>query len=348
MTSNVIKEDQIQNCSPSLTYIAIIEGEMPSSNSNKPLFMQDEKGIWHRRSSTHGSTIIVTQDYLNWLINEFGFKVTRYHNVFFYKKTEILNQIYKDLLQERNSPTITSGRKQLIKNLVNFSAGYYGLNSDKQSSIKNSLVAGINKHYNQYKHFIQEIETVDYTHYCIKSYGKIDKPNKKRKICQTGLPLFINIVESGKFRLAQILCHFDTYLDSNSYRHVYSNVDNIVFVLSTENIDEAVKPALKDKFLEQKDNYFIPNKAGHLKEEFKITLEHNWKFVTPKSHHYSIVTTTKENDVHKNCTLKGLSSEEYFNINCAILAKEKISVEQERRTNKIVGMETKKQTFTFN
>lgn len=348
MTANVIKEDQIQNCSSSLTYIAVIEGEMPSSSCLKPLFMQDEKSIWLRKSSTDGKPIITTQDYLNWMVTKFGFKVTKYHNVFFYKKSKILNQIYTQLLEERNVLSITPGRKQLIKNLINFSAGYYGLNSANQVTLTHTLVAGINKHFDIFKHFIQDIETIDYTNYCVKTFQKVYNPNKKRKTCQTGLPLFINIVESGKLRLAQVLCHFDTCLDPESYRHLYSNVDNIVCVLSTENIDQAVKPALNKTFLDEKINYFISNKAGHLKEEYKITRMHNWKFVSPRSHHYSIITNNENVNVHKNCSLKGLSSVQYFNTNCALLAQQKISVEQERRVNKILGMETKKQIFTFN
>ena len=348
MTANVIKEDQIQNCSPSLTFIAVIEGEMPSSSLLKPIFMQNENGIWLRKSSTDGKPIITTQDYLNWMVTKFGFKVTKYHNVFFYKKSNILNQIYTQLLEERNVPLITPGRKQLIKNLVNFSAGYYGLNSQNQVNQTHTLVAGLNKHFNIFKHFIQDIETIDYTNYCVKTFQKPYNPNHKRKICQTGLPLFINIVEFGKMRLAQVLCHFDTCLDPESYRHLYSNVDNIVCVLSTENIEQAVKPDFNQTFLDEKINYFVPNKAGHLKEEYKITRMHNWKFVSPRSHHYSIITNNENVHVHKNSSLKGLSSVQSYNTNCALLAKQKISVEQERRVNKILGMETKKQIFTFN
>jgi hypothetical protein len=310
--------------------------------------MQDEERKWNRFASTDGKAIIVTKDYLDWLVRECNFKVSVIHNIFYYKTSNILNKIYQDLITERNSPTISPGRKQLIKNIVNFSAGFYGFNNNKNHAGKHKIVVGIDHNYNTLKHHMMEFQTLDFKNLCIKQTNSIHSKERKRKACQTAFPLFINIVEFGKLRLSQILCHFDTCLDPDKYRHLYTNVDNIVFVLSTPSLDEAVKPEFRQKFMDEKANYFTPNSAGHLKEEYKITVDRDWKFVSPRSHHYSIITNDMDVSVHKNSSVKGLSSEEYFKTNLAILNKEKITVEQERRVNKTKNMETKKQMFTFN
>ena len=160
--------------------------------------------------------------------------------------------------------------------------------------------------------------------------------------------MYVAIVEFGKFRQAQVLCHFDKFLQPENYRHLYSNVDNILFALSTPTLEDAVYPHLKQQYDDEKKMFFNSNEPGHLKEEFHFLQDEEWKFVTPMTHNYAIITKKLNTAVHKNSAINNLSSHESFETCLKLLKNQTVSVQQKRRVNKLINTEMQEQTFVFN
>ena len=160
------------------------------------------------------------------------------------------------------------------------------------------------------------------------------------------LPIYITILEYGKLRMSQILCFFDYYLDPSKYRHLYSNVDNIVMALATPTIDKAVVESLKFEFENEKTNFFKPNTAGHLKLEYVIPRDQDWKFVSAMPMNYVILAKTSS--VQKNCALNNLTNEYAYQCSFMMLTKQRLAVVQQRRVNKIANTDTKNVTLIFN
>jgi hypothetical protein len=81
--------------------------------------------------------------------------------------------------------------------------------------------------------------------------------NASRKVSKCALPLYICVTEWGKKRLAETFCYFEKYLMPEKFRILYSNVDNAIICLSTNELDEAVEPKHFAKFLSLKSNFFF-------------------------------------------------------------------------------------------
>ena len=349
INKKVIHYQDVLSCSNDLMYIMIAEGSIPHDLASpdlppQALLLLLEKK-WIRSSSTSGQPMMFTKDYADWLIKSFNFQFTTIHQVFFYKKCHLLNDIFRDLTLLRMTPNLLPSTKQLIKMVINYTAGYFGLNQNGKTVAKYKIISNITRRNFNIAH--QKLDPVcgSTNHdFYVKTVYK--PPSTQHRISLTGVPIFCCIVEFGKLRMSQILCLFQTCLSPLSYRHLYTNVDNVVFVLSTSTLNEAVLPHKKAIFDEARDQFFQLNAPGHLKEEFKIEAHQNWKFVTAAIMNYVIIAD--DFSVQKNCALNNMSFTDAYNASLALLNNEKLTVTQNRRVNKIVNKDVQMLTLTFN
>ena len=351
-TAESLTKDDVVFSSEELTYIIIAEGYIPQFPGQPPplnaLLLQNEGKKWQRCSSTQTSkrAILLTKDYVEWLVKHLNFQITKIHYVFFYKKCTVLNAIFQHLIDLRMTPNILPSTKQLIKNVINFSAGYFGLNENKSAPIKNTLVCNAGSYFDCKRHSIEFMGSIGKQDFFVKSFQKAKSP--KQKMGFAPLPIFVSIVEFGKLRISQILCFFDKFLDPASYRHLYTNVDNVVIVLSTATVDNAVKPAMQLQYNNEKANFFTEDTPGHLKEEFKITADQEWQFVSAMTMNYAIVTKDSDFSKHKSSALNGVSTTESYETSLRLLKKQPVKINQIRRVNKILNTDKKDITYVFN
>jgi hypothetical protein len=351
-TKASINKDEVLFCNEDLTYILIADGYIPCLQERPPplnaLIIQNEDKKWKRCNSTKTTNraMLLTRDYVEWLVKYFNFQITKIHYVFFYKTCTVLNSIFQHLTGLRMTPDILPNNKQLLKNVINYTAGYFGLNENKSTTAKNTLVCNAGSYFNLKQHNIEYMGSIGKEDFYIKTFYKL-RPTKQR-MGFAPLPIFVSIVEFGKLRISQVLCFFDKFLDSASYRHLYTNVDNVVIVLSTETIEDAVKPALQTKYQYEKLNYFIKDMPGHLKEEFKISADQDWRFVSPMTMNYSILTRDSKFSVHKNSAVNGVSTIASYEMGLKLLSKQPFEISQVRRENKILNKKKRNVTYVYN
>ncbi len=304
------------------------------------IFIKD----WTRQNTTQ-KNIILTKDYLDYLVKEFNFQVTSISSVFFYKKCAVFNQIFQNLINERSNLNATFLHKQLLKKIINFSTGVFGYNQNKTGKCSYKIVSKLTRKYNITKHSFMCIGELENQDYYIKSCFKPNSINLKS--CQSPLPLYCFIVEYGKMKMTQILTFFDHFLIPENYRHLYTNTDNIIFALSTKTIEESVKPHLKDWFEIEKTFIFSETEPGHLKQEFYFGKESEWKFVSPLMQNYSILTKDSTS-LHKSSIFAHVSTLESYNYSLKLLENGSITISEPRRLNKILNTDMYSQTFVIN
>ena len=352
LTANTISMDQAINCSDKMTFIAIVKGHTGSANSLKPIFKLDIYKKWQRKSRTDDNeTLLLTRDYLKYLQQHFDFKITKIENIYFFRKCNILPLVYKQLLEQRQLAENIPCRKMLIKNVINYSCGFCGLNSEKiqSSTFACKLVSKASRLYNLEDYKMVPVGEVGNTTYSIairvKSFSSLQKCQFKQS--NSALPIFVSIIEAGKMRMSEVLCFFDTYLINSAFKHVYSNCDNVLMVLSTTDLDSAVKPHLFNEYAQQKLNFFAAGQAGHLKHELSFLADTEWKLITPTVQNWACCTKDNKYDCHKSSSINNVTTLEVYNMACNLLQDKKFTIPQTRRINKMVNTDSKVQSFTF-
>lgn len=344
ITKTTITIEDILNCNPNLTFIAILQGSADKKFNLKPLFSRKNDEDWMRQDETTNN-IIVTRDVFDYLRQKFNFQVTSISSIFFYKKCYTFNQIFQRLVTQRADPNITICQKQLLKKIINYSTGFFGFNQNKTGQSTHKIISKITKYYDTTRHSLTFLGELDKKTYYVKTcYKKI--PTLQQKPCLSPLPIYCFIVEYGKMRMSQILTFFDYFFTPDSYRHLYSNTDNIIFALSTETIEDAVKPCLQDFFQIEKNFIFSNDKPGHLKQEFSFSKDSKWKFVSPKMQYYSILIK-ESSGLHKSSAFNHISTLESYNYALQLLDGECINFTQPRRCHKIVNTEMHEQSFNM-
>ena len=354
-TAKTCTKDDVLFSNDNLTFLIVLEGFIPtlSNQHHLPLLYKNKTHVWCRTDKTESaSPMLFSKDYLCWLTKNYNFQVTHIHSVFFYKKCKVLNSIYSTLTLIRMNENISASIKQLVKNVVNFSAGYFGLNENKRAKTTFRLISGIGSKFLKKKHFVMSTSTTinNLNFYIVGTARAIKKQNH---MSIAPFPIFVSIVEFGKKRLSEILCFFDKYLLTSHYRHLYSHVDNILFVLATETIEQSVDPRLFEEFCNKRKEFFTfdtaaaPPLPGFLKQEICVTLNQEWKFVSPTITNYCIKTNTSSETFFK-CLFNNVTGEQAFDHSFKMLKKEPLEVAQIRRVDKLLNKNVEIVTYTFN
>ena len=347
MSSQEITTSQVLNCSEKLTYIAVVEGLVPAGTS-KPIFFRTEVGNkkrWNRESATDETPIVITRDYLDYLTKEHLFQVTKIHSVYFYRKCEILGKIYKELLQAR-AEAKSPGEILLIKNVVNFCTGFFGFNPEKRAGPASYrlLQGNPSKGFNGSLNFLKVAGKYKGTKYWLQERFRAPKGIVRRQ-CAT-LGIYIGIVEFGKMRMAQIFSYLEKYLRPTSFRHLYSNTDNLIAVIGTKYLPDSVPAHLRDEFLAKVNDFFL-DLPGHFKREWTVDQENEWKFASAIPMNWALITKDGKRNRNKNSAFNGVDSEKAFQLSIKMLKNVHADVPQERREDKMLNYNKKKIKINF-
>jgi len=321
-------------------FLAIVEGECLQKPFGPmgPIFTTDLS-----QPTKSSGRMLLTSDYYNYLK---PFRVDKIEWIVYYKRCKVLPRVFEKLLQLRQDSVNIKSKAGIVKSIINYACGYFGLNNDKGLKTKARITDRLPHKYNLYVHQIEPMKD-----YCngkdlimIKTLGK---PPMKNYMCSTPFTLFVGIVEYGKLRLNQALQCLQKHLRPTSLRLLYSNVDNLIIALSTDSFEEAVQNTSLLNF-QQEWNCFIGTEPGQLKLEWELLQDTEWKFVSPARMYYSAIALKKENtSFYKTCSFKGLGSERSYELAKKLLRKESVQVEQVRRIDKLVGTETKPVLLNF-
>jgi hypothetical protein len=346
-------KDDVLFSNDTLTFLIVLEGFiptplLPTSIQPRPLLYKSKtEHCWSRTDKTEAThPMLFSKDYLSWLTKNYNFQVTHIHSVFFYKKCSVLNSIYAELTFLRMNANISPSIKQLVKNVINFSAGYFGLNEKKGAKTTYRLMSGIGSKFNTNKHFAMPVATNNNCNFYIVGTARALKKTNYMSVAP--FPIFVCIVEFGKKRLSEIMCFFDSYLLPSHYRHLYSNVDNILFVLATDTIEQAVDPQQFQEFCKKRLQFFSPVPLpGFVKQEICVTSDQEWQFVSPVLMNYCIKTKTSHETFFK-CLFNNVTGEQAFDHSLKMLRKDKLEVVQIRRVDKMLNKNVQTLTYHYN
>ena len=340
----VIDYNDVIYSNENVTFLALIEGFCPTPDMHPLLVRHSETRIWSRSNSTLQEKVLLSRDHLNWLRKEFNFQVTKIHKVWFYKKCPLFNSIFKDLIVQRASCTSPS-QNHFYKSVVNMCTGYLGKNELKSQTFSTiRLVTHLSKTAETYDTEIIQAGWVENTEFLIvKKHFVKSKIIANRNAC---LPLYCFVTDFGRMRLSQCFCFFEMCLESDKYLFVYSHIDNLTLILSTESLEEAVKTVMKSKFIQQQSHYFGPS-PGQLKKEFEFLSGDGWRYVTAKTQNYAVLALDAEKNLHKNNGLNNISSDFSYQAALKILKKQKVSIVQTRRVDKMCNTDTISKTLCY-
>jgi len=323
-------------------FLAIVEGEclLPQSPGQLgPIFTMDLSS-----PTRHSGKMLLTSDYYNYLQ---PFHVEKVEWIVYYKRCHYLPRVFEKLLQLRQDSAEFKSKAGIVKSIINYACGYFGLNSDKTCKTKARVCSRLPRKYNIYVHQAEPLDLYynDLDIYLVKTLGK---PPVKMYMCSTPFVLFVGIVEFGKLRLNQALQCLQTFLRPTSLRLLYSNVDNLILALSTDTFEEALRDPTQLQEFQCEWNKLFGTEPGQLKLEWELLQDTEWKFVSPAKMFYSAIALKQEGtSFHKTCAFKGLGSQESYAVAQKLLKKESVQVEQVRRVDKLAGTLTKPVTLNF-
>jgi hypothetical protein len=334
----IINENFLLN--ENITFIIMLTGFIPS---NEKLLFLYSNGKWERSSNCNLNPILLSKDYLNWLLINYNFQITKVYKIFIYPKCLVFNKIFQELTLMRMNDNNLVIFNKMIKNIINYSAGFFGLNNQKQRSIKSKIVSVVGKKTDLKNQGLEMIDNE--TEIFIKKKHFI---LKEAKMSTTPLPIFFMIIEFGKLRLAQIFSFFEYCFEPTKYVHLYSNVDNLIIALTKDCFEDTVYPTRQQYFAENKINFFQSQLPGHLKLEWIYFKKHEWKFICPRPLFYVIVTNEDTSFVSKLASIKNIGSTEAYNLAYNILHNTFATVVQKRRVNKLINRKEKEVVFRYN
>jgi hypothetical protein len=334
----------------SYTFIAYANVIIQAIDSEQPSLITYEtrENRYTRQHLSHQGHVVLTRNYYQWLQATFGnrLEITSIEWILFYATDPHWNTIYTHLTQLRSS-TDDKVMVTFLKRIVNLSCGFFGARTSSLDKCSYRLVNSLPANYAFYLHFPDMNYTMDIGNnsYFLLETKPRPKLGTKRKATSSALPMFITIIEYGKLRLVQILHFIQQHVYPNSFKLLYSNVDNLIYALANvDTLEEAVRPECQINFQHNKESYFALDKKQPGLAELKWIRNGNvgWKFLTMRTQHYCIVISEQEHktNLHKTAGWSGLSSWEAYTSSKKLLEGEKLSLTQTRRTNKIANMDT--------
>lgn len=380
--------------------------ERNRGTASKPLFVWTCDNNNQRQNFERNNTaqnFLVTKDTLKFLED---YEITDIHFCLFFRQCKVLPSIFKKLLALRSphSPCLS----MFAKNLINTTCGFFGFNRAKRERTRESVwvttrlisnlplpefnkTAGKRQELSVKKISKPNIQVAisgcvsDVMYYTIKKSffvngNKVNTSHKK--LLTTPLANFALIIEYGKNLLSSYLGRLENDLTPGTWKLVYSNVDNIVVVLTRPTLSAALKPELQyaeaikmydghcqsfihcnspflpcDKYNPPEESHLC--KPGKLSLQWMFSMDDNWSFASPKAQFYAIKC---EADGSKPVTCKtpglnNLSSTTCYDLAlCMLQGKQKsstsllpmpMSILQDRRADKLNGTERKTITLVF-
>ena len=353
---------------PDLTYILVGSGSCPRRSRGS--HCQDRPMMVWKTNAETGARYqdfdwnpegegLYTRDTLEFAMQHFGFELELVTCVYFYRTDSILPSVFADLVEARRAceQTQQHSKSKFIKSLVNFSTGMFGFNPRKKerSTTSARIIKSLPRRAQAGDYHLHYMGELSYNGYFVAQ--KINKPPlyaPKQKVLNSALPLYACIVEYGKMRLNSCLRFVLACAEPDSVRAAYSQVDNLVLVLSKPSLEETVAPEMESTFRLEKDSFFTETSCpGKLKKEWEVSAQQDgpWKFVSPRPCSYAVILDQPDDArVKEQCKmscLNNLSSKQSFDACSRMLDRQTVTFVQERRVNRLLSTATRQVEITF-
>jgi hypothetical protein len=372
LTSQDPIEQRLAKCPENATYILVAQcgeignGGIEGPGHSGPLFVcpySEAEGetskLYHRQRRTNGPNewTVLTKDYFNYLASTRGthFKIDRIQGCLVYPKWNGFNEVFRQLVQLRNRSDLSTVEKQLVKNIVNFSCGYFGLNQiDKAAKPVMRLGTRISKRADVLRTEIKPENGDEFDDVC---YDVICTARRvpKKLVSSTPVPLYLSVVEIGKLRLIQILDWLEKYSAPGTCRHLYTNVDNLIVALSVPDLDALPLPQHCEEFQLLKERWMALGPSGKpepggLKLEWRVGPQTNWKFATFALQNWCVITDNvaevTENRSKTNL-FPGVDARQAYEFATTLIDMKTVVLQQRRRINKMVNTDEHLVTYKF-
>jgi len=330
------------------TFLAIVRCCTETKHENDWGYIFESKSLKDGR-------ILLTQDYYQYLKQHSALpKIDEVEWIVYYKRCPDLPRVFQSLLHMRQHYRLQKSKAGVIKGIINRASGYFGLNLSTGTRTMSRITSKAPRNFNVYKHSITPLleSYKDTEFFVIKTFYS---PPNNPYACPTPLPLFMGIVEYGKLRLNQAIQILQSTLAPNTFRLLYSNVDNLIVALASETPQEAFRNNVSHpQMLSEAWNSVFgasredQSKPGMMKLEWSLHSDLGWKFVSPYPMFYSAITSCRPDaNRHKTCSFKGLGHHQSYQFALDMLNKKTAEIQQMRRVNKTAGLDMKTVNITF-
>jgi hypothetical protein len=375
LPSHMLKFKDIFNAHPDLTYLLVGKGQVPADlrrptptrNGTLLVWKKDKEGRYYQDFgwNTPEGGALFTRDTLEYAVGEHNFELESVSACYFYRRCEVMPKVFDWLIQERRQCGDNQKSKaKFIKSIVNFGTGMLGYNPhNKKKMAFPRIVSRAKQNVNAGFHIFPVGQIRDDTFSVVQTVQRrIRTQSANRKACNVALPLYISVVEYGKNRLLECLTFLFAYARPGALKLCYSQVDCAVVALAGNTLEDAIDPALKSAFENERQHFFTTEGTpGHLKDEWSVSVQdlpNGWKFASPYICCYAVVAAEEEDNLHDNMppalkrmrldfeghakasSFNCLSTLGTYELACNALNSVSMIVEQERRTNKLLTTAT--------
>jgi hypothetical protein len=377
-------KDILNRCPDSVAFIAAVRcstpsvtRRLPADAPSGPFFVCGSGGKLYRRQTgtpRPGESVILTKDYFDYLAMSRGnhFSVEKILDCLLYPRWNEFNKVFEELIERRNSEGQGAAEKRVLKNVVNYACGYFGLNSAKDKMRHPRMRLGTKLRssidLNKTRVFSVDFFGSSSENYMVFHSVAGDGARRQSGKKSSGVPvsLYLGVVEMGKLRLLQILDWLESASAPGSVRHLYTNVDNLILAIAEPDLDRLAllsSPRLKHTFTFLK-NYFFKSSLdvaskpdpGGLKLEWQLGPETGWKFASCALQNWAVVTEEtvdddKSDSIGGNRTktnlFAGVGARRSYDYACKMIDRETVTLEMPRRVNKMAGTEERVVQFKF-
>ena len=274
------------------TFFALVEGYCRKNDEHnfEPVFLNSDDQ--QRPPTSSSGQMLLTADYYRYLVQEFDFAITSLHWVSYYKRCEDLPRVFESLVFARQSLPKGSAVASLLKSIINYSCGYFGLHRSKAPFSRTRITYRLPQNYNR---SIHEVSPLPYFNghdlYVIRTLSPTSHLKYKST---TPLLHFFGIIEMGKLQINWALQVLQRHLRPSAFRLLYSNVDNLILACSSNTFEEALAdPSYEGRLAFLRDwAPLLGTEPGTFKQEWYLPSGHGWKFVTPFRMFYAVTTGT--------------------------------------------------------
>ena len=293
--------------------------------------------------STGDAPVLLTRDYLEFLIDQCNFQVSSIDAILFFGTDPKANELYQNLVTARTGardPVVAD----LLKNVTNYSVGFYGRSTDRPRP-KYTLTNKMPR------------PSEARIHRIVSSFGARDVENgpllfvykmtRKQTFASNDssyLPFHLTVIENGKLRLVEFLTFLQEHLHADSFVLLYSNIDSLHLAFGERDWATKLVPPDKHQNFSQKLATFVSDRKIAGRFVLDWTVDEKFMYVTAMTKNYAIVSSGV--DKTKWCGVNNIQPLEGYVKSCELL-EGGTWVTQERRINKLQDLKTEIKDMFF-
>ena len=293
--------------------------------------------------STGDAPVLLTRDYLEFLIDQCNFQVSSIDAILFFGTDPKANELYQSLVTARTGardPVVAD----LLKNVTNYSVGFYGRSTNRPRP-KYTLT---NK---------MPLTSKARIHRIVSSFGTRDVENgpllfvyqmtRKQSFPlkdSSYLPFHLTVIENGKLRLVEFLTFLQEHLYAGSFVLLYSNIDSLHLAFGEREWPTKLVPPEKQQIFSQQLPTFVSDRKIAGRFVLDWTVDEQFLYVTAMTKNYAILSSGL--DKTKWCGVNNISPLEGYFKSCELLDGG-TWVTQERRINKLQDLKTEIKNMFF-